>query len=52
MTVDEYVNKVKSLYYKISELDLTVTIFKSRMQIIIVHGLSPKFRSFITAIQN
>ena len=51
MTVDEYFNKVKSLCCKISELDLTTIISKSRIKRIIFYGLRLEFRSFVTIIQ-
>ena len=51
MTITQYFIKVKSLYRKISELDPTSNIFDSRMRRIIIHGLRPKYRSFVAAIQ-
>ena len=51
MTVNKYFNKVKSLCCKISELDHTTTISKSRIKRIIFHDLRSEFRSFVTIIQ-
>ena len=51
MTISQFFYKVKSLCREISELDPTSRISESRMRRIIIHGLRPEYRSFITAIQ-
>ena len=51
MTIDNYFSKVKSLYCEISELDPLTVIYEYRIKRIIVHGLRPEFKSFVTAIQ-
>ena len=51
MTINQYFTKVKSLCLEISELDATSKIGDDRMRRIIIHGLKPEYRSFITAIQ-
>ena len=42
---------MKSLCQEISELDLEAPIADTRVKWIIIHGLKPKFRSFVGAIQ-
>ncbi|KAM1079118.1 hypothetical protein ACFX2B_013719 [Malus domestica] len=51
MMIAQYFHKVKSICRKISELDLTAHIGETRMKKIIIHGLRPEYRGFITAIQ-
>ena len=51
MTITQYFTKVKSLCCEISELDPASNISDSRMRRIIIHGLRPKYRSFVAAIQ-
>ena len=51
MKINEYFSNIKSLYHEISELDSTVAIFEFRMKRIIVCGLRPEFRSFVTTVQ-
>jgi len=51
MMIAQYFHKVKSLCREISELDLEAPIGDTRMKRIIIHGLKPKIRSFVTAIQ-
>ena len=51
MTITQYFTKVKSLCREISKLDPTSNISDSRMRRIIIHGLRPEYRSFVTAIQ-
>ena len=51
MTITQYFTKVKSLCCKISDLVPVPNIFDSRMRRIIIHGLRPEYRSFVTAIQ-
>ena len=51
MTITQYFTKVKSLCCKIYDLVPVPNIFDSRMRRIIIHGLRPEYRSFVTAIQ-
>ena len=51
MTIDEYLNKLKSLCCEIYGLDSVATISKSRIKRIIFHDLRSEFRSFVTIIQ-
>jgi len=51
LTINQYFTKVKSLYWEISELDDASNINDDRKRRIIIHGLKPEYRSFITAIQ-
>jgi hypothetical protein len=51
MTITQYFTKVKSLCHKISELDPASNISESRIRRIIIHGLRPEYRSFITVVQ-
>ena len=51
MMITQYFTKVKSLCREISKIDLASNISNSRMRRIIIHGLRPKYRSFVAAIQ-
>ncbi|XP_050111787.1 uncharacterized protein LOC126590352 [Malus sylvestris] len=51
MTIAEYFHKVKFICREISELDPSATIVESRIKRIIIHGLRPEYRGFVTAIQ-
>ena len=51
MSINQYFTKVKSLCREISTLDSAAAIPESRIKRIIIHGLRPEYRSFITAIQ-
>ena len=51
MTITQYFTKVKSLCHEISKLDPASNISDSIMRRIIIHGLRPEYRSFVTAIQ-
>ncbi|KAE8676439.1 hypothetical protein F3Y22_tig00111614pilonHSYRG00169 [Hibiscus syriacus] len=51
MAVAQYFHKVKSIYREISELDPTAAIGEARIKRIIVHGLRPEYRGFVTAVQ-
>ena len=51
MKINEYFSNIKSLYREISELDSTVAISEFRMKRIIVRGLRPEFRSFVTTVR-
>ncbi|XP_031287178.1 uncharacterized protein LOC116145883 [Pistacia vera] len=52
MTIAQYFHKVKSICHKISELDPTAPIGETRIKrIIIIHGLRPEYRGFVTAVQ-
>jgi len=51
MTIAQYFHKVKMLCREISELDPQAPIGETRMKRIIIHGLKPKYRSFIFAVQ-
>ncbi|KAF2312972.1 hypothetical protein GH714_002351 [Hevea brasiliensis] len=47
----QYFHKVKSICREILELDPIAPIGETRMKRIIIHGLRPKFRGFIAAVQ-
>ena len=51
MTIAQYFHKVNSICREITELDPKSAIVESRMKRIIIHGLRPEYRSFITAVQ-
>jgi len=51
MTIAQYFHKVRSLCRKISELDPEAPVGDTRMKRIIIHGLKPKFWSFVAATQ-
>uniref|UniRef100_A0A2N9G7D6 CCHC-type domain-containing protein n=1 Tax=Fagus sylvatica TaxID=28930 RepID=A0A2N9G7D6_FAGSY len=51
MTIAQYFHKVKAICREISELDPTAPIGESRIKRIIIHGLRPEYRGFVTAIQ-
>lgn len=51
MTIPQFFHKVKSTCREITELDPQSQISETRMKRIIIHGLKPEFRSFVTAIQ-
>ena len=51
MTIVEYFHKVKSICREISELDPSAAIVESRIKRIIIHGLRPKYRGFVAAVQ-
>nr|GEV57600.1 uncharacterized protein [Tanacetum cinerariifolium] len=51
LTIAQYFHKVKTLCREISELDPDAPIDDTRMKRIIIHGLKPKFRSYVAAIQ-
>ncbi|KAE8681852.1 hypothetical protein F3Y22_tig00111303pilonHSYRG00095 [Hibiscus syriacus] len=51
MAVAQYFHKVKSICHEISELDPTAAIGEARIKRIIVHGLKPEYRGFVTAVQ-
>lgn len=51
MSINGYFNKVKTPYQKISDLDYVANIFKSRMRIIIIYGLNPNYKAFVTIVQ-
>ncbi|KAK2997760.1 hypothetical protein RJ639_024907 [Escallonia herrerae] len=51
MTVAQYFHKVKMLCREISELDPQAPIGEMRMKQIIIHGLRPKYRGFVAAVQ-
>ncbi|XP_050108512.1 uncharacterized protein LOC126587471 [Malus sylvestris] len=51
MTIAEYFHKVKSICREISELDPSAAIVEFRIKRIIIHGLRPKYRGFVAAVQ-
>ncbi|KAL7586905.1 hypothetical protein Lser_V15G39190 [Lactuca serriola] len=51
MTIAQYFHKVKSICREITELDPQSVIPEARMKRIIIHGLRPEYRSFVTALQ-
>ena len=51
LTINQYFHKVKTLCREISELDSDAKIAEARMRRIIIHGLKPKYRGFVTAVQ-
>uniref|UniRef100_A0A2N9FG96 CCHC-type domain-containing protein n=1 Tax=Fagus sylvatica TaxID=28930 RepID=A0A2N9FG96_FAGSY len=51
MTIAQYFHKVKAICREISQLDPTAPIGESRIKRIIIHGLRPEYRGFVTAIQ-
>ncbi|KAA8546714.1 hypothetical protein F0562_003149 [Nyssa sinensis] len=51
LTIAQYFHKVKSLCREISELDPEAPISETRMKRIIIHGLRPKFKGFVAAVQ-
>ncbi|XP_023763067.2 retrovirus-related Pol polyprotein from transposon TNT 1-94 [Lactuca sativa] len=51
MTIAQYFHKVKSICREITELDPQSVIAEARMKRIIIHGLRPEYRSFVTAVQ-
>nr|KAJ0206902.1 hypothetical protein LSAT_V11C500256870 [Lactuca sativa] len=51
MTIAQYFHKVKSICREITELDPQSVIAEARMKRIIIHGLRPEYRSFITVVQ-
>nr|KAJ0192430.1 hypothetical protein LSAT_V11C800427740 [Lactuca sativa] len=51
MTIAQYFHKVKSICREITKLDPQSVIAEARMKRIIIHGLRPEYRSFITAVQ-
>nr|DAD23742.1 TPA_asm: hypothetical protein HUJ06_025205 [Nelumbo nucifera] len=51
MPIVQYFHKVKSLCREISELDPKAPIGETRIKRIIIHGLRPKYRGFVAAIQ-
>ena len=51
LTINQYFHKVKTLCREISELDPDAKIADARMRCIIIHGLKPRYRGFITAVQ-
>nr|KAJ0202689.1 hypothetical protein LSAT_V11C500251950 [Lactuca sativa] len=51
MTIAQYFHKVKSICREITELDPQSIIAEARMKRIIIHGLRPEYRSFITVVQ-
>ena len=50
MTIDEYLNKLKSLCHEIYGLDSIAAISKSRIKRIIVNSLRLELKSFVIAI--
>ncbi|XP_062099901.1 uncharacterized protein LOC133805758 [Humulus lupulus] len=52
MTINQYFNKVKSLCREILDLEPSSKIPQVRMKRIIIHGLRPEYRSFVTAIKD
>ncbi|KAF9673566.1 hypothetical protein SADUNF_Sadunf10G0037400 [Salix dunnii] len=51
LSVAQFFHKVKTLCRVISELDSKAPFGETRMKRIIIHGLRPKFRSLVTAVQ-
>uniref|UniRef100_A0A2N9IT58 Integrase catalytic domain-containing protein n=1 Tax=Fagus sylvatica TaxID=28930 RepID=A0A2N9IT58_FAGSY len=51
MTIAQYFHKVKAICREISQLDPIAPIGESRIKRIIIHGLRPEYRGFVTAIQ-
>lgn len=51
MTIAQYFHRVKSICREITELDPKSVIEEARMKRIIIHGLRPEYRSFVTAVQ-
>jgi histone acetyltransferase (RNA polymerase elongator complex component) len=51
MTIAQYFHKVKAICREISQLDPTAPIGESRIKRIIIHGLQPEYRGFVTTIQ-
>nr|KAJ0205253.1 hypothetical protein LSAT_V11C500244610 [Lactuca sativa] len=51
MTIAQYFHKVKLICREITELDPQSVIAEARMKRIIIHGLRPEYRSFVTAVQ-
>lgn len=50
LTIPQYFHKVKTLCREIGELDPEGKIGEPRMKRIIIHGLKPEYRSFVTAV--
>ncbi|XP_076921313.1 uncharacterized protein LOC143582704 [Bidens hawaiensis] len=51
LPIAQYFRKVKNLCREIGELDPQSRVSDARMKRIIIHGLRPEYRSFVTAIQ-
>ena len=51
LTIAQYFHRVKKICREISDLDPTMTIGETRVKRIIIHGLRPEFRGFVTAVQ-
>jgi hypothetical protein len=47
MVIPHFFNKVKSIYYEISEVELKVVIGKTRMKRIVIHGLILEYQSLL-----
>ncbi|KAJ0601440.1 putative RNA-directed DNA polymerase [Helianthus annuus] len=51
LSIPQYFRKVKNLCREIGDLDPQSKISETRLKRILIHGLNPEYRSFITAIQ-
>ena len=51
MTITQYFHRVKSICREITELDSKFVIGEAQMKRIIIHGLQPEYKNFITAAQ-
>ena len=47
MVIPQFFNKVKSIYYEISKVELQVVIGKTRMKRIVIHGLILEYQSLL-----
>jgi hypothetical protein len=47
MVIPQFFNKVKSIYYEISKVELQVIIGKTRMKRIVIHGLILEYQSLL-----
>ena len=51
MSINQYFTKVKSLCCEIYELDYTSKISENRIRRIIIYGIKPEYKGFITVVQ-
>lgn len=52
MMINQYFTKVKFLCSEIAQIDPEEKISEQRMRRILINGLRPEYRGFITAIQD
>jgi len=50
LTIAQYFHRVKKICREISDLDPTAPIGETKVKQIIIHGLRPEFRGFVTAV--